>query len=84
MLDDAGFADTKSTGQRPELQKPKDVFGLHAKWLKFANERQLRRLAKLHVRIERRLQAVEQMREERNAIMMVCVRRMRRARGLRG
>lgn len=66
----------------PAQNQSRDLFGIRAKWLRYADEKQLRRLAKLHVRIERRLEAVEQMREERNQIMMCCVRRMRRARGL--
>jgi hypothetical protein len=60
--------------------RPK-LFGLKAAWLKFADGRELKRLAKLHVRIERREQALADLRAERTKIMNRCIRRMRRKAG---
>lgn len=58
-----------------------EPFGLRAAWLRFANELELRRLAKLHMRIERRKRAIAGLVAERRLIMNRCVRRMRRAKG---
>ena len=58
-----------------------DLFGLHAAWLHFANAMEVRRLAKLHVRIERKKAALKVLTEERKTIMNRCIRRMRRAGG---
>lgn len=58
-----------------------EPFGLRAAWLKFANELELRRLAKLHMRIERRKRGIEDLVAERRLIMNRCIRRMRRAEG---
>ncbi|MBN8189521.1 hypothetical protein JF540_22810 [Salipiger thiooxidans] len=69
----------KSTGQRP-AEKRRDLFGLKAKWLRFADERQLRRLAKLHVRIERRKALIADDHAERLRIQDCCVKRMQRER----
>jgi hypothetical protein len=71
----------KSTGQQP-ADKRRDLFGLKAKWLRFANERQLRRLAKLHVRIERRKALIADDHAERLRIQDACIKQMRRGRGL--
>lgn len=60
---------------------PVPLFGLHAAWLRFANEMELRRLAKLHVRIERKKEAMRELVAERQRIMNRCIRRMRRDRG---
>lgn len=57
------------------------LFGLHAAWLRFANEMELRRLAKLHVRIERKKTAMKELVGERQRIMNRCIRRMRRDQG---
>lgn len=62
----------------PKLQ----LFGLGAAWLRWANEMELRRLAKLHVRIEMKKRALQAATHERQRIMNRCIRRMRRARGL--
>jgi len=43
---------------------------------------ELRRLAKLHVRIEMKKRALQAATHERQRIMNRCIRRMRRARGL--
>ncbi|MDO6587355.1 hypothetical protein Q4543_17725 [Salipiger sp. 1_MG-2023] len=71
----------KPTGQRL-AKKPRDLFGLRAKWLRFADERQLRRLAKLHVRIERRKVLIAEDHAERLRIQDCCVKRMERAGGV--
>lgn len=51
-----------------------DLFGLHAAWLRFAEEVELRRLAMLHVRIERKKAALANMVSERQKIMNRCIR----------
>jgi hypothetical protein len=51
---------------------------LRAAWLAFANEMELRRLAKLERRIERKKQALQVLVGERQLIMRRCIRRMRR------
>lgn len=58
-----------------------DLFGLRAAWLRFANELELKRLAKLHMRIERRKRGLDDLYQERKRIMNRCIRRMRRAEG---
>lgn len=65
---------------KPPKDKPK-LFGLGAAWLKFAEAQELRRLAILHCRIERRERALRELRNERTTIMNRCIRRMRRAAG---
>ena len=57
------------------------LFGLHAAWLRFAKEIELRRLAILHLRIERKKAALKELVGERQLIMNRCIRRMRRANG---
>ena len=59
-----------------------DLFGLKSAWVRFASERELRRLARLHLRIERRKEAIRQIHSERELIMNRCIRRMRRSKGL--
>lgn len=61
-------------------QRPKP-FGLGAPWLRFTTALELRRLAILHVRIERRQRAIDDLMAERRLIMNRCIRRMRRAEG---
>lgn len=56
----------------------REPFGLRAAWLAFANEMELRRLAKLERRIERKKQALQVLVGERQLIMRRCIRRMRR------
>lgn len=56
------------------------LFGLSALWLHFADEMDLRRLAKLHVRIRLKERALNDLKEERRQIMRKCTRRMQRAR----
>lgn len=58
-----------------------EPFGLRAAWLRLATELELRRLAKLHLRIQRRQQSLNEMIAERRLIMNRCIRRMRRADG---
>ena len=68
----------KPTGHKPTKGR-RDLFGLRAKWLHFADERQLRRLAKLHVRIQRRKALIADDHAERLRIQDCCVKRMERA-----
>lgn len=58
-----------------------EPFGLRAAWLHFANELELRRLATLHIRIERRRRGLDDLMVERRRIMNRCIRRMRRHTG---
>lgn len=58
-----------------------EPFGLHAAWLRLANELEIRRLAKLHARIQRKRASMKVLTDERRAIMMRCIRRMRRREG---
>ncbi|MEJ6397008.1 hypothetical protein [Yoonia sp. 208BN28-4] len=58
-----------------------EPFGIRAAWLRFANSRELRRLAKLEARINRKRAAMAVMIEERRTIMNRCIRRMRRKDG---
>lgn len=62
----------------PPLEAP---FGIKAAWLKMATDLELRRLAKLHLRIERKRDALKVLTDERRTIMMRCIRRMRRKNG---
>jgi hypothetical protein len=73
---------TQATAKTGHKGGPKTTpFGLHAAWLRFANELELRRLAKLHVRIERKQSALQCLIKERQAIMNRSIRRMRRNQG---
>lgn len=75
----------------PATQKPPSIghnggprgklFGLRAAWLKYADQQELRRLAKLHIRIERKKAALHDLTSERQRIMNRCIRRMRRSNG---
>lgn len=58
-----------------------EPFGLRTAWLHFANELELRRLAKLHMRINRRKKSLDDLVAERQLIMNRCIRRMRRQNG---
>lgn len=58
-----------------------EPFGLHAPWLRFATEIELRQLAKIHLRIERRRMGISFLVSDRQRIMNRCIRRMRRASG---
>lgn len=58
-----------------------EPFGLRAAWLRFATEIELRALAKIHLRIERRRRGISWLVSERQRIMNRCIRRMRRAGG---
>ncbi|MDO5606012.1 MAG: hypothetical protein Q4G25_12710 [Paracoccus sp. (in: a-proteobacteria)] len=59
-------------------------FGIGSSWLASATEAELRRLAKLHLRIERRKAGLAVEIAERQRIMNRCIRRMRRAAGKDG
>ena len=56
------------------------LFGIGAAWLRFATEVELRRLAVLHVRIERKKRALADIRAERDVIAKRCEKRMQRTR----
>jgi len=66
---------------RAEATKPTAPFGLQSTWLHFANELEVRRLAKLHMRIERKKASLNELVGQRQTIMRRCIRRMRRADG---
>ncbi|MEO9464414.1 MULTISPECIES: hypothetical protein [Alphaproteobacteria] len=53
--------------------------GLRAAWLRFADQVELRRLAKLHMRIERRELTMKDSVGERQKIMNRYIKRIRRA-----
>ena len=78
---------TPATGVQPHHEMSTDdttttePFGLRAAWLHFANKIEIRRLAKLHMRIERKKAALAVLVGERQTIMRRCIRRMRRAGG---
>lgn len=78
---------TPATGAQPRHElgtdntKNVEPFGLRAAWLHSANQMEIRRLAKLHERIERKKAALAVLVGERHTIMRRCIRRMRRAGG---
>ena len=57
-------------------------FQCGAPWTAFAKDCELRRLARLQARIDRKQQALAELKANRRQIMVRCVRRMRRERGL--
>lgn len=88
MIDRAPCAATPTThavsgiGHNSDQPSEKiEPFGIRAAWLHFANELELRRLAKLHGRIKRRKQSLDDLIAERQLIMNRCIRRMRRQSG---
>lgn len=58
------------------------AFQCGAPWTAYASDAELKRLGLVQGRIERREEALRQLRKERTLIMMRCVRRMRRERGV--
>ncbi len=75
---------TASLAVQPSSTRPASgtqPFGLRALWLHFANDLEVRRLAKLHLRIQRKEDGLNQLINERQKIMNRCIRRMRRANG---
>ncbi len=58
-----------------------EPFGLRSAWLRFANAVELRRLAKLHMRVKLKERALKEVISERQRIMNRCIRRMRRSEG---
>lgn len=85
MIDQHGCVSDPAVHQPPSMghnqPPPTKLFGLTAAWLRYAQKKELARLAKLHLRIERKEQALAELRKERTAIMNRCIRRMRRASG---
>lgn len=80
----ARVAGTDTRNGSKKARKPLakvELFGLRALWLHFADEIDLRRLAKLHVRIRVKERALHDLKEERRQIMRKCTRRMQRAQG---
>ncbi|KIC30072.1 hypothetical protein [Leisingera sp. ANG-M6] len=78
----ARVAGTDTQNGSKKARKPLakvELFGLKALWLHFADEMDLRRLAKLHVRIRVKERALHDLKEERRQIMRKCTRRMQRA-----
>lgn len=57
-------------------------FQCGAPWTAFAKDSELRQLARLQARIDRKQRALSDLKSERRQIMVRCVRRMRRERGL--
>lgn len=76
-----GIGHNNPPSDPPARTPRKEPFGLRAAWLHFANEREIRRLAKLHIRIEMKERALAEIRKERTTIMNRCIRRMRRDSG---
>lgn len=72
---------TATTPTSPQSKRRNQPFGLKAMWLHFAQEAELRRLAKLHVRIELKKANLSDLISERQTIMNRCIRRMRRSAG---
>lgn len=69
----------KTSRQIAPAKGPK-LFGIGAAWLRFAKEIELKRLAVLHVRIERKKRALRDLRAERDVIARRCEKRMQRGR----
>lgn len=73
----SGIDYTKATAISPTTAS----LGLKAMWLHFAHDAELRRLAKLYVRIELKRANLSDFIHERQTIMNRCIRRMRRSAG---
>lgn len=70
----------QKTSRHVRVEKASKLFGIGAAWLRFATELELRRLAVLHVRIERKKRALADLRAERDVIGRRCEKRMQRER----
>ena len=70
----------QKTSRQIPVSKPPKLFGIGAAWLRFAKEIELKRLAVLHVRIERKKRALKDLRAERDVIARRCEKRMQRER----
>ncbi|MBO9430594.1 MULTISPECIES: hypothetical protein [unclassified Sulfitobacter] len=66
----------------PKVNEVVKPFQCGAPWTAFASDLELRRLARLQARIERKQAALSELKADRRQIMVRCVRRMRRERGL--
>lgn len=79
-MTDKGAAPPATRTPGPGHNRP-PIFGIHAAWLRFANRNELRRLATLQLRIDRKQQTLTELITERQLIMNRCTRRMRRSQG---
>lgn len=70
----------QETSRQVSSKRAPKLFGIGAAWLRFATELELRRLAVLHVRIERKKRALADIRAERDLIARRCEKRMQRTR----
>jgi hypothetical protein len=66
----------------PRIADAIKPFQCGAPWTAFAKDCELRRLARLQARIDRKQRALSELKADRRQIMVRCVRRMRRERGL--
>ena len=66
----------------PKVADAIKPFQCGAPWTAFAKDCELRRLARLQARIDRKQRALSELKADRRQIMVRCVRRMRRERGL--
>lgn len=66
----------------PQEVEPPVTFQCGAPWTAFADDRQLLRLSTLEGRAQRKKAALKEITKERTQIMMCCIRRMRRAKGV--
>lgn len=65
----------------PRAETALQPFQCGAPWTGHANDKELRRLAKLQKRIDLRERALRELMAERRKIMNRCIRRMRRGEG---
>ena len=65
----------------PRIKQAIAPFQCGAPWTRFATEVDLRWLALMQVRIDRKQRALSEMKAARRRVMVKCVRRMRRDRG---
>lgn len=63
----------------PRKVEPVRPFQCGAPWVRFATALELRRLAKLEGRIERKKASLKATQDERKLLMKRCIQRMRRA-----
>lgn len=66
----------------PRSKSTPAVFQCGAPWTRFASDAELKRLGVLEGRLTRLDRRAKEIRKERTKVMMRCVRRMRRERGV--